>query len=243
MKRLFKTLVGLTLAAVMTLGLSTAAFAADATGITVNGTGKVMVDPDTVKIYAQIETTGDTAAEAQSENNKIAESVKNAMLEAGIKAEDMLTESTNVYPERVYDSDQDKSIVIGYTAYTSLSFATKDVDNAGKYFDKALEAGATGCSVSFYIEDTSVYYADALKAAVKSAENSAKAIADACGVKISGVKSVTESTSNYAVAESTSASYDAAMEKTEAEAGRAEPTVIGYDKITISARISITYGI
>ena len=44
MKKLVKTLVGLSLAAVMTFGTFTAAYAAENNGITVNGRGVVMVE-------------------------------------------------------------------------------------------------------------------------------------------------------------------------------------------------------
>ncbi len=243
MKKLFKTLVGISLAAVMAIGASSAAFAAENDGITVNGTGAVMVDPDTAKIYADIETTAKTTSEAQNENNKIAESVKNAMIEAGIKSEDILTESAYVYPERVYDEDLNKSVTTGYRSYTTLSFETKDIDNAGKYMDIVLKAGATGSSVSFYLEDSSVYYADALKEAVKSAEGSAKAIAEACGITLGQVKSVNESSSNYSVTENTAekVQYEGMAVADAAAAGTT--TEIGYDKISITARVSITYSI
>ena len=87
MKKLVKTLVGLSLAAVMTFGTFTAAYAAENNGITVNGRGVVMVDPDTAKIYTDIETTAATASDAQNENNRISEGIKFAMLDAGIADE------------------------------------------------------------------------------------------------------------------------------------------------------------
>lgn len=245
MKKLVKTLVGLSLAAVMTFGTFTAAYAADNNGITVNGRGVVMVDPDTAKIYADIETTAATASDAQNENNRISEGIKFAMLDAGIADENILTESSYVYPERTYDENLKKSVTTGYRAYTTLSFKTDDIRNAGKYMDVALKSGATGSSVSFYLEDSSIYYADALKEAVKSAENSAKAIAEACGVTLNGIVSVDEMSSNYSVADTTAAKveYEAMAAADSAANGGSYTTDIGYDKISITASVSITYGI
>ncbi len=244
MKRLFRTLIGISLAAVMTLGMASVSFAAENAGITVNGRGIIMVDPDMVKIYADIETTAKTASEAQNENNKISEKIKAAMAAAGIKDEDVLTESAYVYPESVYDENLKKSVTTGYTAYTTLSFATNDIDNAGKYMDTALAAGATGCNVSFYLKDSSVYYADALKEAVKSAKSSADAIADACGVTLKGIVSVDETSSNYSVAEATAekAAFGN-MAVSDSTASNGASTQIGYDKISITARVTITYAI
>ena len=237
MKKLVKTLVGLSLAAVMTFGTFTAAYAAENNGITVNGRGVVMVDPDTAKIYADIETTAATASDAQNENNRISEGIKFAMLDAGIADENILTESSYVYPERTYDENLKKSVTTGYRAYTTLSFKTDDIRNAGKYMDVALKAGATGCSVSFYLEDSSIYYADALKEAVKSAE--------ACGVTLNGIVSVDEMSSNYSVADTTAekVEYEAMAAADSAANGGSYTTDIGYDKISITASVSITYGI
>ena len=237
MKKLVKTLVGLSLAAVMTFGTFTAAYAAENNGITVNGRGVVMVDPDTAKIYADIETTAATASDAQNENNRISEGIKFAMLDAGIADENILTESSYVYPERTYDENLKKSVTTGYRAYTTLSFKTDDIRNAGKYMDVALKAGATGCSVSFYLEDSSIYYADALKEAVKSAET--------CGVTLNGIVSVDEMSSNYSVADTTAekVEYEAMAAADSAANGGSYTTDIGYDKISITASVSITYGI
>ena len=111
--------------------------------------------------------------------------------------------------------------------------------------DVALKSGATGSSVSFYLEDSSIYYADALKEAVKSAENSAKAIAEACGVTLNGIVSVDEMSSNYSVAENTAekVEYEAMSAADSAANGGSYTTDIGYDKISITASVSITYGI
>ena len=243
MKKSMKTAIGLALAAVMVFGCAVTSFAAETAGITVNGRGMIEVDPDTAKIYADVETTADTSIEAQTENNEKADALKNAMLAAGIAEENIITESSYVSPERVYDDETRQYITTGYTAYANISFATKDIDNAGKYMDTALEAGAAGSSVSFYLEDTSVYYADALRQAVKAAENSAKTIAGACGVTIKGITAVNESTSNYAVEEATANTtvmYEGSTASDSAAKGR---SVIEYDKITINARVSITYAI
>ena len=89
MKRLFKTLIGISLAAVMTLGMASVSFAAENAGITVNGRGIIMVDPDMVKIYADIETTPDylsnTTGEVSTDNFYWSSRMIAAMADASYK--------------------------------------------------------------------------------------------------------------------------------------------------------------
>ena len=79
MKKSFKTAISLLLAAVMVFGISVTAFAESTDGITVNGRGIVSVEPDTATIYANIETRGATASQAQDENNKVSSAVISSM--------------------------------------------------------------------------------------------------------------------------------------------------------------------
>ncbi len=242
MKFSVKKVVGLILAAVMTLGVSTAAFAEENAGITVNGTGGIEVDPDTAIIYANIETSASEAEEAQKKNNELVTCVTEAMIKAGIAEDKILTEYNYVHPSYKHDADTDETSITGYIAYTTLSFKTNDVDNAGKYLDTAVAAGATGSRVSFTLENSSVYYAAALKEAVNAAKDSAKAIADACGVTLGTVKSVQETSSNYYVSEYSYESAEAEVFSADSSANGVD-TSIKYDKISVTARISITYNI
>lgn len=238
-----KKVVGIALAAVMALGIATVAFAEENTGITVNGRGGIEVDPDTAIIYADIVTIADGASEAQNKNNKTAEAVTEAMIKSGIGEDKVITEYNYVSPEYKYDPETDESRIIGYRAYVSLSFRTNDVDNAGKYLDTVVASGATSARVSFTLENSSIYYADALKQAVNAARDSAQAIADACGVKLGAVKSVQETSSNYYVSEYSAESADAVMNAAGAEENAKSATNIKYDKISVTARISLTYNI
>lgn len=238
-----KSLVCTLMILIMTFSMSAVSFAAENTGITVNGRGVVLAEPDTATIYADVQTTASTSSEAQNKNNKLSEKIISSMILAGINQDKVVTEHTYVSPEYTYDSVTGKSRVTGYRAYANLSFATNDVDNAGKYMDAALKAGATGSSVSFSLESSAMYYAQALKEAVKTANLSAQAIAEACGVKLGSVKSVEESSTNtyttYAQAES--AAFDTAAN--EIMMAKRTETKINYDKISVSARVVITYNI
>ena len=228
------------LAATMILSCGMTGFAYAAEGeINVNGMGVVMADPDTAKINLSVETMGKTSEAAQRENNKILQHVTKAMQNMGVTKENIVTTYTSVYPQYNYDDKTGERTTFGYRSYTDLQVTTKDIDNAGKYIDAALKAGATGTGgVSFSIEDQSVYYGQALQVAVKNAEKSARSIADAYGRPLGAVKSVTENSRNAYTVENSMAKMMMA-EDAMADGGG---TTISYGKIQITANIAVTYG-
>lgn len=230
------------LAATMALTLAGACMAFAAEGeIHVNGTGIVQANPDTAEISLNISTDGKTAQATQAENNKIVAAVTNAMTKLNVKKEDIVTAYTSVYPNYRYNDETGKRTLTGYQAETSLQVKTKDIDNAGKYIDAALKAGATGSNgVSFSIADRSKYYGQALQVAVKNAEASAAVIAQAYGKPLGAVKSVTEGSENASYAYGGGAGKNSMM-AVESLADRDAGTTISYDKIEITARVSVSY--
>ena len=230
------------LAATLALSFSMSGFTYAAEGeINVNGTGIVMADPDTAQINLSVETTGKTSEAAQKENNKIVQSVTKAMQNMGVTKENIVTAYTSIYPQYNYDDRTGEGTVNGYRSYTDLQVTTKDINNTGKYIDAALKAGATGTGgVNFSVADQSVYYGQALQVAVKNAEKSATAIAQAYGRQLGAVKSVTENSRNAYYVDS--ANKFMAMEESMSADSAAGGTAISYGKIQITANIAVTYG-
>lgn len=239
MKKWKKALAVLTATMALAIGGATMAYAADGE-INVNGVGIVMANPDTADISVSIETMGKTSEAAQKENNKIVQKVTDAMVQLGVTKDKIVTTYTSVYPQYEYDDATGKRSISGYRSNTDLQVTTKDINNAGKYIDAALNAGATGTNgVNFSISDQSAYYAQALQAAAKNAGRSAEAIAQAFGKPLGAVKSVTENSGNaYYVDSMNAPRKEMAMDS----AAGASSTVISYGKIQVSANISVTYG-
>ena len=239
MKTWKKVFAVLTATLALTIGGACMAYAAEGE-INVNGVGIVQADPDTAKIHLSIETNKKTAEAAQTENNKIVQAVTKAMLELNVPKDQIVTDYTSVYPTYYYDDETGKRTVTGYRSNTELEVTTKDIDHTGKYIDAALKAGATGNQgLSFSIADQSVYYGQALQAAVKNAEKSAASIAQAYGKTLGPVKSVTELSRNaYQVQ---TANLARTEEKAVEDSAAGFGTDISYGKIEITANISATY--
>lgn len=230
-------------AAAMTLALGCHSVAFAAGEISVTGTGVVMTKPDTATLWLSAEAEGKTAETAQRESNKIIQKVTNAMLNMGIREDKIVTTNTSVYPVYQY-TDSGKRDITKYHSYATIRVTTTDIDNAGKYVDAALKAGATNIDgVSFSLEDKSPYYTQALEAAVKSAESSAAAIAAAYGKPLGEVKSITENTRNVYYTEAEEEPIvmaDMAMDL-DGAAKSARGTDIRYSDVRISADISVVY--
>lgn len=226
----------------LSLGASSLAYGAETGEINVNGMGIVMADPDTADIYLSVETMGKTSEAAQKDTNKIVQAVTKAMLDLGITKENIVTTYTSVYPQYNYNDETGQRTVTGYRSNTDLQVTTSDIDNAGKYIDAALKAGATGTNgVSFSVADQSLYYGQALQVAVKNAEKSAASIAEAYGRPLGAVKSVTENSRNAYYVETASMNKMMAAEDAAVASGGGG-TTISYGKIQITANISVTYG-
>lgn len=227
--------------AALAMGCNSVAFAAGE--INVTGRGVVLAKPDTATIGLSVETDGKTSEAAQKETSKILQKVTDTLMEMGIQKDKIVTTGTYVYPFYQYNDQTGKRTVTGYRSNASIQAITKDIDNAGKYIDAALKAGATGTDgVSFSVEDESAYYAQALEAAVKNAESSAIAIANAYGKPLGEVKSVSENSRNaYYVEGTTMAKMAIAEDAMDMETG-AGGTSIHYGNIHVSADISVVYG-
>lgn len=246
MKKWKRNMMACMAAAVLALGMSTVALAAEpaANTITVGGEGIVKVTPDLATIHVTVEKTAKTAAQAQKDVNAELTDVVAAMKALGVADADIVTSHISVYPTYAYDEESGKRTTENYQAYTSVSVSTNDVDNAGKYVDAALKAGATGTNgVTFSLEQPEQYYNQALTEAVKTAQSSATAIAQAYGRPLGQVVSVVENSRNtstsykemeYAVAET--------MAMDAASGASRNDTAVSYEDIEVSANITVVYG-
>ena len=208
-------------AAVLALGMSTMALAAEpaANTITVNGQGIVKVAPDVATIHVTVEKTAKTAAQAQKDVNEELTGVIAAMKALGVTDEDIVTSHISVYPSYRY--------------------------NAGKYVDAALNAGATGTNgVTFSLEKPETYYNQALTEAVKAAQSSATAIAQAYGKPLGQVVSVVENSRNTSTSykEMNYGAEEAMVMDAMATGSANRNTNISYEDIEVSANITAVYG-
>jgi uncharacterized protein YggE len=161
-------------------------------GITVNGTGKVTTVPDRATFTFGVENRGKSASEASAANSRAMNKLIAALRDAGVPEADIQT--VDVYVSPVY-SDSGAG-VIAYSASNSVS-VTVSLERAGPVVDAAENAGADNVSgPNLTKADSDKLYDDALRAAVADARSRAQVLAEAAGVKVGAVISISESSAS-----------------------------------------------
>ncbi len=163
------------------------------TGIVVQGTGKVTGTPDVVTISLGVETHDPSAKAALDANNTLANGVIDTIKAAGVAPADLQTSQLSVYP-----SYSDKGVITGYQVSNIVTATLRDISTAGALID-AVGAKAGDAirvqSLTFSIDDASTLRSAARADAVKRAQAQAKELADAAGVQLGAVQSITETPS------------------------------------------------
>ena len=162
--------------------------------ITVSGVGTVSTSPDIGWFTATVVTRAGTAADAEQLNNDAMSKVISALKNAGVADKDIQTVDYRLEP--IYQEAKDPSqmpILVGYSVRNSVRVTVNDLPSVGKMIDLAISNGSNDVSgIYFGLSKAKEQQAQtqALDLAVKDANNKAKTIADAMGVKLVGPISV-----------------------------------------------------
>lgn len=169
-------------------------------GITVSGTSTLEVVPDEATVYLEINTLKDTAKEAEDENTRISNSVKQALIASGIKEDSIETSNYYLYDKTEWDYEAKESKTIGYELRHTLKVKTSDIKSVGGLVDKAIEAGANGVDrVQFGLSNAKEMQVkeQAILTAIEAAEKKANSMASKLNVKVGEVKSISENNMYY----------------------------------------------
>lgn len=170
---------------------ATAGPAAPAPGITARGTGTVTAAPDVVTVTLGVQTEAGTAREALDANNRAAATLLDVLRGAGVAQDDLRTSGLAVDP--VYGDDGRR--ITGYRVTNRVTALLRDLAGAGALIDAA--AGAVGDAirvdgVEFSLDDDSAARAQARGDAVRRAIAQAEEMAEAAGVGLGPILSITE---------------------------------------------------
>ena len=156
--------------------------------ITVTGNGSVTTVPDQAGFSFTVDTRATTAKAALAQNATAAAAVVAAVKNAGVGSADIQTSEVSLSPQ----TNQAGTDIVGYAASTTISVTTT-IAKAGPLVDSAVTAGADGVSgPSLSRSDQDAQYRDALKQAVADAHAKAQALADAGGLSLGAVQTITE---------------------------------------------------
>jgi uncharacterized protein YggE len=233
MKRIFAVMT-----AVMMLACASAALAD--TKIEVTGTGETQVSADTAVISLGVSSRDKDVLKAQQKVNEVIAAIRQRLTDKGVPEEHINTDYMNIFA--IYDYSGDMETVTAYNASSTLAVKVTKMEDVGMLIDEAFAAGANTLNgISFSASDTEQAKAESLKAAVAEARAKAEVLAEAAGMKITGIQTISESgvfsygnnVGNF------SAKTMGRAEEAVADAGYG--TVVQAAKLIISATVSITF--
>ena len=208
-----------------------------AQGITVDGIGRVTLTPDLATVSVGVQTQASTAAQAQSQASAAMAKIIAAVKGQGIADADMTSQWVSLSPQYgQYGPGGSPAKLTGYQASQSLEVKVRQLAKSGPVIDAAVSAGANVVGgISFSLSDSTAATAQARTAAVADAKKRAQALADAAGVQIGNVISISETSSPSP----TPIAYDKAM----AASGAFAPTPIQPGTTEIEVDVEVTFEI
>ena len=168
-----------------------------ARSLTVAGAGTAYLVPDIAYIYIGVHTEKSSASESVTANNSQTQNMIKTLTDFGIDAKDIRTTNFSIYPFDKYDPltntpTGEKYYSVDNTVYVTI----RDLDKLGDLLDTVVSAGAnTVNSIQFDVADKEVVLKQAREDAMKNAARQAQELADAAGVKLGEIQTISFSDS------------------------------------------------
>ena len=233
MKISMRKILALLAAAILLAACSTAAAE---TRIAVNGTGETRISADTAVISLGVSARDKDVLKAQQTVNENIAAIRQALLDIGVAEENINTDYMSIYA--IYDYNEDVEKVQAYNASTTLAVKVTDIDIVGRLIDEAFAAGANTLNgISFSAADTDDARNESLKAAVAEARAKAEVLAEASGLKITGIETISEG--NVYSYDNSVSNFSAKRMEEATDAGFG--TVVQAAKLIVSVTVSITF--
>jgi len=161
--------------------------------LSVTGTGRVVLSPDTADLRLGVTVTRKTVGAAREAAAISMTAVLAALKELGIADRDIQTTILSLQPVYDYSTNSNPPRLTGYNLTNGIAVTIRDLDKVGDAIDRSLEAGATSLDgVSFRVADQTAAERQARESAMAEAKAKAGTLATAAGVSITGVQSINE---------------------------------------------------
>jgi uncharacterized protein len=234
--RLSTALISLTLAT----ALASPAFAAGT--MQMSGHGEVMAKPDTAYVTSGVTSQAGTARDALDANTKDMSALIAVLKDAGVAEGDIQTSGFAVNPNYIYSDQRDANgyqlppKISGYTVTNAVTVHVRDLTILGTMLDKEVSVGANTINgINFAVEDTSALYDEARKAAFADAKGKAGLYAEAAGVGLGAIETISEN-QGY-----TQPPQPYLYKATAGAADRSAPVPVEAGQLTFSIDVAITW--
>jgi len=204
--------------------------------ITVTGTGEAAQTPDVASVSAGVVTQGKDAGAAMAQNANKMSRVFEELKKAGLEDKDIQTSQLSLQPRYNYQNRK-ASTITGYEARNTVTAKSYDMDKVGPMLDALVLAGVNNINqVQFSIKDPKSARAKARTDAVRDARGKAESMAEAAGVKLGRIMSLSESGGYNPRPQPMFRAQSMAMDG-------AESTPVAAGEQTLSVNVNITFEI
>jgi uncharacterized protein YggE len=169
-----------------------AAVASDATLLNISAQAEAQQVPDVAIISTGVVTQAADGNSAMRDNAVQMDKVLAAIKAAGIAERDIRTSGISLNPQYRYAENQPPTIT-GYQANNTVSLKVRDISKLGKVLDSLAASGANQINgPTFEIDQPEPLYNQARVAALKKAQAHAQTYAEALGLRVRRIVSVSE---------------------------------------------------
>ena len=168
------------------------AMPADGTLLSVSSSAEAKRIPDVATISTGVTTQAADANAAMRANAVQMDKVMAAIRAAGIAERDIQTSGISLNPQYRYVENTPPTIT-GYQASNTVSVTVRDLPKLGKVLDTLVEQGANQINgPTFEVDKPDEAYDEARIGALRKAQLRAKTYADALGLKVRRIVSISE---------------------------------------------------
>ena len=205
----------------------------DAGYISLSGSAVKEVEPNIARITFAVENTGYNAQIATEENNKVSNSIINALKAITIEGTDKI-KTTDFSVRPVYHTVNGKRTIKSYTAVNSVNVETKDIKKVAQFIDTAIANGANRVNgLNYSYENDRKICTELYPELIKSLKAQASTLASAAGTSLNGLKHMNASCSmDNIVSRGKYYAMNSAMDSVAAE-GISTPVEAGKVKVNV----------
>jgi hypothetical protein len=160
--------------------------------ISLSGNGEVRRAPDLAFVTTGVLSQGATAGEALAANTSAMNALFAALKDAGIAEKDVQTSNFMVQPRYNFQENKAPELV-GYDVSNNVTITVRKIADLGAMLDKVVQAGSNQINgIGFDVSEPSASLDEARKLATEDATRKARIYAEAMGVTLGPVMSISE---------------------------------------------------
>lgn len=151
------------------------------------GEAVIQKEADQMEVHLGVVTRGNQSGEAMTQNNQLMNQVIQNLNEIGLDETEYQTCQFHIQPiyKKSKDGYEDNVVISGYEVYNSIQVKTLKLELADKILSAGVKGGANQINqISFSLHNPQMYRGEVIQAATQNALSDAGALANAAGVKI-----------------------------------------------------------